>query len=475
MKADNNIPKSSCSSNTFNDFYKICRAYYDELMHISKEENPSLSKEDILVIDDLIKEILEYSNELTSKMFITEAKKILDIGLVISDFLLKIFGKFILNNQNLEEKQTKITNYEENLSEKLHYPLSLKLQLLEKNFHILFQYERDYDFSEKNINEIIEIQKYIQISKHNLGSSKFFLALIKFFNKDLNASEKLALEAKGLFEVKENESSDALTTRKISKVLQFLAEIYKIKNDGKAVLSCYENAYYLNLGKFGNENMNTQFFKTKLDLASEEYKLTGAGINSKNAQFYLTGPPSPPTDLGELDKKLMNANINVNNNTSTSHSNMSKSIKNLNSPKNNSNNTDVNLSGFSNNNVSNPNVNIANDIPTNIVHKGKAYTYSFKIPTSSLYDPLVISIYSLGKNDNNRYSSDLFVGNLLFDKKRLMRFLGEKQFCNRIFYTDENLNLLFCNIALINGSIALLNNDLKSSLISSSVPIKSIF
>jgi len=37
-------PKSSKSNNTFKDFLKICRAYYDELMHISKNNTPSLSK-----------------------------------------------------------------------------------------------------------------------------------------------------------------------------------------------------------------------------------------------------------------------------------------------------------------------------------------------------------------------------------------------------------------------------------------------
>ena len=49
---EDNIPKSK-SNNTFRDFNKICRAYYDELMHISKNEKPSLSEIDTLVINDL--------------------------------------------------------------------------------------------------------------------------------------------------------------------------------------------------------------------------------------------------------------------------------------------------------------------------------------------------------------------------------------------------------------------------------------
>ena len=44
------IPKSPFTNNTYKDFYKICRAYYNELMHISKSNNPTLSKDDIIVL-----------------------------------------------------------------------------------------------------------------------------------------------------------------------------------------------------------------------------------------------------------------------------------------------------------------------------------------------------------------------------------------------------------------------------------------
>ena len=79
MTDKNEIPKSPSTENSFKDFNKICRAYYNELMHISKSNSPNLSKEDIIVIDDLIKEISSYSSDLIKNNFIEEAKKLLTL------------------------------------------------------------------------------------------------------------------------------------------------------------------------------------------------------------------------------------------------------------------------------------------------------------------------------------------------------------------------------------------------------------
>ena len=50
-------------------------------MHITKKESPHcLSKKGIIILKDLIKEIVNYSNELLNSKFVQEAKKILDIG-----------------------------------------------------------------------------------------------------------------------------------------------------------------------------------------------------------------------------------------------------------------------------------------------------------------------------------------------------------------------------------------------------------
>ena len=95
-------------------------------MHISKSDSPSLSKKDIIILNDVIHEIVDYSKELLAKGFIDEAKGILDIGLVISDFFLKIFGEMVEKGSS--------NNNNSKLSNKLKYPLSLKLLLLKANF-----------------------------------------------------------------------------------------------------------------------------------------------------------------------------------------------------------------------------------------------------------------------------------------------------------------------------------------------------
>ena len=50
-------------------------------MNITRKELPHcLSKKGIIILKDLIKEIVNYSNELLNSKFVQEAKKILDIG-----------------------------------------------------------------------------------------------------------------------------------------------------------------------------------------------------------------------------------------------------------------------------------------------------------------------------------------------------------------------------------------------------------
>ena len=419
------IPKSSKSNNTYRDFNKICRGYYDELMHVSKSDTPSLSQKDILIINNLIHEIVVYSNELINSNYIQPAKKIIDIGLVISDFFLKIFG-------GMAELSNIYKNNDSKLTEILKYPLSLKLSLLKANFNILINYENDYNNGEKNLNEIIEIQLYLKSSEYHLAISKFHMAKIKYYLQNYEEAQRYALDAKNLFEnindsnenilenSKEGEEIEKKITQNVSNILKFLAQIFLIKNEYKNALTCYENGYYLNLGRFGSENNVTEFFKNKMDL-----------INEKLKQYSL---PQQKTQV------VINQNSNnVNNN-------------------------------FSDNNKDKRTNNYAIGY---IMHKGKADTFSFKIPSSSLYEPFLLSVYSIGRDDNNRYSPDLFIGNLCFDKQKLARYLKLKgtRF-NSKFYTDENLNIILGNIIYHNGILQFLDKSLRSCLISSSCPMK---
>jgi len=408
---DDKIPKSP-SNNTFRDFNKICRAYYDELMHISKSERPSLSEIDTLVINDLIHEIENYSNNLLKNNYVQPAKKIIDIGLVITDFFLKIFG-------GMSELSNNYKVYDSKLTDILKYPLSLKLLLLKANFNILINYEKDYENGEKNLNEIIEIQLYLKSSSYNLASSKFHMAKIKYYFKNYDEAERYALEAKNLFENvnnsnKKEEDIEKKITQNVSNILCLLAQIYLIKNEYKEASKCYENGYYLNLGRFGAENELTIFFKNKMDLMNEELK--------------------------KFPSQQPKTQVIVN--------------------QNNHNNNTIDNSGN-------------NNFIGNIMHKGKADTFSFKIPTSSLYEPFLLSVYSIGQDDSNRFAPELFLGNICFDKQKLAKYLRLRgNNFNAKFYTDDNLNNILGNIIYYNGALSFLDNNLKNCLISSSCPMK---
>lgn len=165
------IPKSAQSDNSFKNFCKICRAYENELMHLSKNQSPCLSKDDVIVLDDLIKEITGYSSELTKQNYSQYAKLLIEIGLKIVDYLLKIFN--VINNQK-------------NLHDKLNFPLTLKLILLESYFGIIFKNEKNYYQSEKVIKDIIEIQKdFLALPQFNIACSTFYLGVINFCKHNL--------------------------------------------------------------------------------------------------------------------------------------------------------------------------------------------------------------------------------------------------------------------------------------------------
>ena len=441
-------PNSSKSKNTYKDFLKICRAYYDELMHICKHQTPSLSKKDIIILSDLIDEVATYSNELLSSKFIKQAKEVLNIGLVISDHLLKIFGDMVEeynkknsndennnNNNNNSNNNCNKININTNLSEKLRYPLSLKLKLLKLNFKILIQNEKNYIDSEKNLKEIINLQTYLKSSNYNLATSKFWLAKICYYLEKFDDAAKLALEAKNLFENSQKKNSDEKLNidndtleknieQNVSNIFRFLAQVYLIKNDYKTAATYYEHGYYLNLGRWGAENPDTKYFKEKLDSINEE----------------LDKYPSVPG----LKTKSNTNNNDINTNTNFNYQNQN----------NNNNNFEK------------------------ILHKGQAGTFSFKIPSSSLLEPFLVTLYKIDhKGVYDKYSAELLFGNVIFDKQKLIKFLklkGNNNNINQMFYTDENLNTILGNLMINNGYLVFMDKNLKNCLINSSCPMKRI-
>ena len=261
------IPKSTFNNNTYDDFLNICKGYNNELLHISKSEMPTLSKDDTIVIDNLIKEIYKYSSELIVSDFGDEAKKIIIEGLEICNQFEKIYI-------NISSKDENFTGY-------INYPVPLRLMLLESLFNVYFKYERNFVEAEKIINEIKDIQNYLQLPHYNYACTLFYSSLICFYKKDFENCEKLLNESLVLIENesknnKKQSSNDNIydnkTIRTMSNILDFMGELYTLKKDYLKVINCYEKAYYLNMGRYGSQDSSTEYFKIKLNMMNDKIK-----------------------------------------------------------------------------------------------------------------------------------------------------------------------------------------------------------
>ena len=141
--------------------------------------------------------------------------------------------------------------------------------------------------------------------------------------------------------------------------------------------------------------------------------------------------------------------------------------------KTNNTNNDININSQKNiNNMNNNNFNNNNDFNNfeKIMHKGQAETFSFKIPSTSFLEPLLITLYEIENNPNmDRYASELLFGNVLLDKQKLSKYLKLKgNNINSLFYTDENLNIILGNLEISNGNLIFLDKNLKNCLINTS-------
>ena len=416
------IPKSTFNNNTYDDFLNICKGYNNELLHISKLEFPTLSKDDTIVIDNLIKEIYKYSSELIVSDFVDEAKNIINVGLEICN--------------QFENIYTNISSNDENFTGYIYYPVTLRLMLLESLFNVYFKYERNFVEAEKIINEIKDIQNYLQLPHYNYACTLFYSSLICFYKKDFENCEKLLNESLVLIENesknnKKQSSNDNIydnkTIRTMSNILDFMGELYTLKKDYLKVINCYEKAYYLNMGRYGSQDSSTEYFKIKLNMMNDKIK------------NYFPFSQTSNFSINNINNTFKNTNGN--NKTNMSNSNLQYST-------------------------------YSQMMNSNILHKGKSDTFSFKIPTSSLYEPFIISLYKLSEDTENNYLSKLYIGNITFDKTKLINFLGEQEGNNSIFYTDDSLNQILTNIVYINGFVTFLDINLKNSMINSSVKIK---
>jgi hypothetical protein len=173
-KLETQLPNSPTSERSFSDFYKITKAYHKELKNVTSN-NQNLSKDDVIVLNDLVRELNSYINILVRYNFIEEGKVLLLLGIKISDFLLKIFNNLVSN-----EDKSNLLNNMNSVQNKILFPFSLKLLILESKFNLHFNVENNYEESENVLNEIIKIQNIIRLPKFNLGCSTFYMAMIKF-------------------------------------------------------------------------------------------------------------------------------------------------------------------------------------------------------------------------------------------------------------------------------------------------------
>jgi hypothetical protein len=154
--------KAPCGK-SFEDFYRLCKSYHKELKSINLN-NETLSKDDLIVLNDLIKEITAYTTEHIKLGSNTKATQFVEVNTKIIDVLLLISNNVTEGSSN---------------SKKMSYILSLKLNNLENKFQILYN-EDKYEDAEKVLMEIINIQEILKLPQYNIANSVFYLAVIKY-------------------------------------------------------------------------------------------------------------------------------------------------------------------------------------------------------------------------------------------------------------------------------------------------------
>lgn len=251
-----------------------------------------------------------------------------------------------------------------------------------------------------------------EISLIDICTVIFNKAMTKFFLEDIEMALDYAFEAMDILEnFKESEIYGSKKVDKISNILDFISEIYKLKKDYDSVISCYEKAYYLNAGKYGLNSIQSLKYKQK----KEEFE-----SNLRKQNFIYN-------------------NYITNNNDSYCYDD-----------KNNFINKKLMRGSISN-------------------AKGTSETFSFKIPITKNIEPMIISFYVLDDDYiDDKFNSDLFLQNIYLDKIKLFKYYkinehSERQ--NYMLYTDDIVNDLLSNITIEDDQIIIENPIILDALI----------
>ena len=399
------LPYSKMNNYSYGELLNLNKEYDKQILKtienlILEKKTLILPKNDMKIINNLLQENYNYLLQIIKNpMYKLEFDNLYTVSLSI------------LNNlSQLEPRDIKI------------YQKKLKLKFMNLKFHNLrFNGNRnDFLNAEKLLEEIENIQseKILEndISIIDISTILLYKAMAKFFLEDLEMAEEYALDALNLLEnQKEKDNYTNIKVDKISNILDFIIEIYQLKKDFDSVISCYEKAYYLNVGKYGLNSPHSLKYKSK----KEEFE------NNLEMQQSLYSDSIYNTNFNNKESYYFNESNNF-----------------------------TNFKLFQGN-ISNA--------------KGSTDTFSFKIPITKNIEPMIISFYSL--NDDyidDKFNSDLFFKNIYLDKSKLFKYYGINEHStsqNYLLYTDEKINDILANIRVENDEIIIENPIVLDALI----------
>ena len=382
---------------TYNDLSYAIDDYIKELKKINLPLSTSsaISKEDVIVIYDIIKEVIDSIEELVKSELIEEAKSIIDKALL----LLNEYETALNALPIIKEKMNNNNKIDKSILAK-----QLRLALLEHKCNIVLLIETNYEESDRVVKEIIEMQNELQLPPKCLNKYLYYMAIVKF---NINNYPRARFYAEEGIELINKEDSDK-NIRMISYLFELLAIINTYEGHFDEAIESYQKAYYLNLGKYGSDNIYTMYYQKKCEIKKEKVHQLSNSFSSSHEDTKKTTVPKQKEENNE-DKYFL----------------------------------------------------YQMTFCKGIVHKGKTETYAFKIPTTELYKPFMISIYALDKNEQkDMYNSRLFVSNIFFDKEKMSRYYIRAKTENINFYTDETLNKILKTISLEKENILLSDMNL---------------
>ena len=395
------LPYSRVNNYSYGELLNLNKEYNKQLLktieNLILEKKPLiLPKTDMQIINNLLKENYNYLLLiLQNSMYKVEFDNLYMISLSL------------LNNlSQLELLDIKI------------YQKKQKLKFMELKFHHLrFSANRnDYLKAEALLEEIDTIQKEKILNRDitliDVCNTTLYKAMTKFFLEDIEQSLDLAFEAMDLLEgQKDSEKYGSKKIDKISDILDFIAEVYKLKKDSDSVLSCYERGYYLNAGKYGLNSPEALKYKKKKENFEKRIQKDTCMCCDYDCDFNEFYCSSDNSDF--VNQKLMQGVISN--------------------------------------------------------AKGTSDTFSFKIPITKSIEPMIISFYL--KDDDyydDRFNSDLFVKNIYLDKIKLFKYFGINEISekrNFLLYTDDVVNDILSNIRIENEQIIVENPIVLDALI----------